>query len=237
MSGNICRCGAYPEHRRGDRRKPRGGHEAVRATPGPHDADGRGRARGRPRPERSSSAGGRISSTCMNWASRRPRRWSMSPACRSTDRADRRRRPAHRRGGPEQRPRRHPAVRRATRRSRRGAAGRRVRPAAEHGDDRREPAAAHALPVLPGRDEAVQQARPRDRVSRARGRAPQARDPRRTPNTASPRIRRTWRSPWPPSTRSCTSSAPAATARSRLVDFHRLPGDTPSSTPSSSRTN
>ena len=40
-------------------------------------------------------------------------------------------------------------------------ARRRVGPAAQHGDRRRQPAAAHALPLLPGRHEAVQQARAR----------------------------------------------------------------------------
>ena len=72
----------------------------------------------------------------------------------------------------------HPLVRERYPAALLGAAPGRVRPAAQPRDDRRQPAAAHALPVLPGRHEAVQQARARHGLPRARGRAPQPRDPR-----------------------------------------------------------
>ena len=62
--------------------------------------------------------------------------------------------------------------------ARAGAAGRRVGPAAQPRHRRRQPAAAHALLVLPGRHEAVQQARAGLRLPGARGRAPQPRHPR-----------------------------------------------------------
>ena len=45
------------------------------------------------------------------------------------------------------------------------------------------------------------------------GRAPQPRDPRRTPSAASPRTRRTWRSRWPRSTRASHVDGPRRPAR------------------------
>ena len=109
-----------------------------------------------------------------------------------------------------------------------GAAGRRLGPAAQHGHRRRQPAAAHPLRLLPGRHQAVQQ---------ARARAPAARrvegDHRNlailghAPSTASPPTPPTWPSRWPRSTPWCTSPAPAGAARSRSPALHRLPGDEP----------
>ncbi len=57
----------------------------------------------------------------------------------------------------------------AVSRSRTGAPGRRVGSAAQPRDDGRKPAAADALPLLPGRDEALQQARAGQRLPRTRG--------------------------------------------------------------------
>ena len=70
----------------------------------------------------------------------------------------RRRRAADRRRGPQQRPGRRPAGPPALPGAVAGAAGRGVRAAAQHGHGRRQPAAAHPLPLLPGRHQAVQQA-------------------------------------------------------------------------------
>ena len=67
----------------------------------------------------------------------------------------------------------HPRGPRALPGARRGAARRRVGAAAQHGHRRRQPAAAHALRVLPGRLQAVQQAPPGQRLPGARGRTPQ----------------------------------------------------------------
>ena len=88
---------------------------------------------------------------------------------------------ADRRRRPQQRPRRPPRRPRALPAARAGAARRRVGPAAQPRHRRRQPAPAHALRVLPGRHEAVQQAPARLRLPGARGRPPQPRDPRRTP--------------------------------------------------------
>ena len=72
-------------------------------------------------------------------------------------------------GVAQQRSRRRPADPRALPGARPGAARRRVRAAAQPGDDRRQPAAAHPLRLLPGRHHAVQQARARDRAARRIG--------------------------------------------------------------------
>ena len=85
---------------------------------------------------------------------------------------------AHRRRGPQHRPRHAPADPRALPPAQRGRSRRRVRPAPQPRDRRRQPPPAHALQLLPGRHEAVQQAPPRLGLPRARGRAPQPRDPR-----------------------------------------------------------
>ena len=153
---------------------------------------------------------------------------STSPACRY-DRIERarRRRPAHRRRRAQQ-PTWPPTGRpRALSRARPGAARRRVRPAAQHGDGRRQPAAAHALRLLPGRHEAVQQ---------ARGRAPAARRARATTATS-----RSWAH-----SEACVATHPSdmAVALAALdaivhvegrdgeraiphAGLHRLPGDEP----------
>ena len=62
----------------------------------------------------------------------------------------------------------------------RGAAGGRLDPVAQHGDDRREPPAAHALPLLPRSDGArLQQASARIGVCSHHRSGADARDPRR----------------------------------------------------------
>ena len=94
-------------------------------------------------------------------AARRRHAAAARPASRAARRraADRRRRPQQRPGRRPARPRRYPVLAQAL------LAGR-VRPAAQHGDDRRQPAPAHALRLLPGRHEAVQQARAGHRAAR-----------------------------------------------------------------------
>ena len=108
-----------------------------------------------------------------------------------------------------------------------GAAGRRVGPAAQPRHGRRQPAPAHALLVLPGRHEAVQQARARLGLPGARGRPPQPRDPRPLASTASRPTRRTWPSRSPRSTPRARRAARTASARSPMPGLHRLPGDEP----------
>ena len=89
-----------------------------------------------------------------------------------------------------------------------GAAGRRQRPAAQHGHHRRQPAAAHPVRVLPGRHHAVQQTRARHRLLRDRRLHPLPRDPRLPSGAAaSPPTPPTWPWPWPPSTPRCRCSA------------------------------
>ena len=88
------------------------------------------------------------------------------------------RRAADRRRRAQQRPRRPPARARALPGAVAGAARGRLGSAAQPRHRRRQPAPAHALLVLPGRHQAVQQARPGLGLPGARGRAPQPRDPR-----------------------------------------------------------
>ena len=140
---------------RGDRRRDR---PAGRGLPGRRDQPGR------PDEARRRSA--------------RPARRRDRAAARP-DRAGARRRAADRRGGAQQRPGRRPAGARRVPGAGPGGAGRGVRPAAEHGHGRRQPAAAHPLPVLPGRDQAVQQAGARLGLPGAGRRPPQPGHPGR----------------------------------------------------------
>ena len=80
------------------------------------------------------------------------------------DRGDRRRRPAHRRAGAQHRSRRRRARAARLRRAVARAARRRLGPAAQQGDDRRQSAAAHALSLLLRHQPAVQQAPARQRL-------------------------------------------------------------------------
>ena len=130
-------------------------------------------------------------------------------------RGHRRRRAAHRRRGHATatwRPIR--ASGRAIRCSRSRAA-RRLGPAPQPGHGRREPAPAHALRVLHGRDQAVQQAPAADRAARRARATTTTTRSSATPSTASPPTRPTWRWRWPRSRRPCTSRAGRARGRSR----------------------
>src|SRR5690606_33651024 len=86
---------------------------------------------------------------------------------------------APRRARPHERRRRRPVRARALSDDRPGAAGERVRPGAQHGHDRRQPAAAHPLHLLPRPGDAVQQAGAGHRLQRHRGGQSPARDLRR----------------------------------------------------------
>ena len=106
---------------------------------------------------------------------------------------------------------------------------RRVAAAAQHGDDRRQPAAAHALPLLPRH-------RIR-RVQQARRRAPAARRAKATTASTRSSARATQCIATHPSDMCVALAALDAVVRSaqrgrraresRWRDFHRLPGDTP----------
>ena len=138
-----------------------------------------------------------------------------------------RRRAAHRRRRAQQRPRRRPARARALPGARRGAAGRRLGPAAQPGDRRRQPAPAHPLLLLPGRHQAVQQARARAPAAR-RARASTATSRSSgTPSTASPPTRPTWRSRWPRSTPRSQRRRRATRAAIPLASCTACPGDEP----------
>ena len=129
-------------------------------------------------------------------------------------------------GRAQQRPRRRPAVRARLSGALAGAARRRLRAAAQHGDRRRQPAAAHPLPLLPGRHQAVQQAaagirlpghRPgctaiwHPRHSRALRRDPPVR-----PGGRAGRARRAG-----------ARARPERSAGVPFDEFYRLPGDAP----------
>ena len=93
-----------------------------------------------------------------------------------------------------------------------GAAGGRLRAAAQPRHGRRQPAPAHPLRVLPGRHQAVQQARARDPAAR-RARATTATSrSSATRRPASPRTRPTWRSRWRRSAPSVHVHGPQASA-------------------------
>ena len=160
MSGNLCRCGAYAEHRAGDRRRC-GRDEAVRATSAPPTrtravaALGARPARGplprrRHEPRRPHAARRRDARRCS----------STSPGCRTT-RSSRSPTAACASAPPcaTATCAADPLVRERYPVLSPGPAGGRVGPAAQPRHGRRQPAPAHALPVLPGRHEAVQQAR------------------------------------------------------------------------------
>ena len=100
---------------------------------------------------------------------------------------------------PQQRPGRRPRGPGQVPRPGPGAAGRCVGPAPQRGHRRRQPAAAHPLPVLPGRDQAVQQARPA-RAARRRTGSTATWPSSGPPTPASPPTRPTWRWRCRPST-------------------------------------
>ena len=108
------------------------------------------------------------------------------------------------------------------------AAGGRVGPAAQQGDDRRQSAAAHALPIFLRHQSALQQAPARQRLRRDRRLQPPAcgrRRERRVHRHASERHG---------GRHACArchgGDGAARTARRAsipIAEFHRLPGDTP----------
>ena len=93
-------------------------------------------------------------------------------------RGDAGRRAAHRRAGAELRPRLSPADRATLSAARERDPRRRVGAAAQHGDDRRQSAAAHPLRLLLRHRDALQQARARQRLPGHRRPQPQPRHPR-----------------------------------------------------------
>ena len=131
-------------------------------------------------------------------------RWSTSPACRATIEETRGRRPADRRRGAQHRARR--ASRGARALSGAGARdpGRRLGADPQHGDGRRQPAAAHALHLfLRRRRIALQQARsPARAATRSTASTASTRSSARR-RRASRRIRPTCASRSPRSMRSC----------------------------------
>ena len=103
--------------------------------------------------------------------------------------------------------------------------GRRFRPAAQQGDDGRQPAAAHALPVFLRHQPALQQAPARQRLRGDRRLQPPAGGDRRRARPASRPIPATWRWRCACSTPTWRRSRPTARARTiPIADFHRLPG-------------
>ena len=214
------------EHRRRDRGG--GAGEAVRATCAPTDVRRRGRgarrraaARSflarRHQPRRPDAARRRARRTCsidvdppgLDADRRRPTDGGLriGAGVRNSDLAA------------------DPRVRRALSGALPGAARRRVRPAAQHGDRRRQPAAAHALRLLPGRHEAVQQARA------GHAAAPRIEGEHRNlailgalASSASRPTRPTWRWRWPRSTPSCTCAAPDGERSDPADGLYRLPG-------------
>ena len=226
MSGNICRCAAYPNIRAAIREVARCGRLAtlrvgraraeavatVSRRPGQR-VPGRRDDRGRPDAAR---------------ASRGPTCWSTSTVCRWPEIEELPgRRPADRRAGADERRRPRPAVAERYPGVAAGAAARRLRAAAQHGLDRRQPLPAGALRVLPRRRLAVQQARARAAAARRWTASTAATRSSAPASTASPPTPPTSRSRSWPSTPSCTRSARAATREIAIDDFYLLPGDTP----------
>ena len=233
MSGNICRCGAYPnivaavqDGRAAARRRDACEPFIVRAAA---ERDERARSR---RDDRGRALHRRRHDARRPDEARRraaDARWSTSTRCRSPtidDAAGRRR--ARRRAGAQQRhgaPRRGP---RALSGAVAGAARRRLAAAAQHGDDRRQPAAAHALPVLPRHGAAVQQARARQRLLGASTATTACTPSSARASTASRRIRRTCRVALVALDAVVARRGPDGRARdSDRASFHVLPGDHP----------
>ena len=231
MSGNLCRCGAYANIVAGGRERGR----RRRMKPFEYAAPGRRRRGGRAvagRPRRAVFlAGGtnlvdhlKLGVARPDAAGRRP------PPHLPRDRRRRRRRAADRRGRHQQRPGRRPPGPRALPGAGRGAAGRRHRSAAQPRHDRRQPAAAHPLRVLPGRHHPVQQARARQRLLGRRRLHPLPRHPRSPPTTAT--CIATHPSDMAVALAALDAAGPGRSARPAsaplpFADLHRLPGDDP----------
>ena len=227
MSGNICRCGAYPNIVAAIAEAAQGGLSMravlpIRPRAPTQDAIAAAAAGGSAtspaaptlvdlmreeveRPERA----GRHQRACL---ARHPagcrRRLVIGALARMTDVAA------------------HPATHGGSARARRGAAGRRFAAAAQHGLDRRQPAAADALPLLPRasmRPATSAPPAPAARPSTASTAATRSSAPA---TTASPPTPRTSRSPWSRSTPVVRSRA-GGRATIPVDDLYRLPGATP----------
>ena len=108
------------------------------------------------------------------------------------------------------------------------AARRRLRPVAQQGDDRRQPAAAHALSLFLRHQPALQQAPARQRLRGDRRLQPPACRGRRERSLHRDPSRATWRWRCARSTRRWKPCGPTARReRIPIAEFHRLPGDTP----------
>ena len=177
MSGNICRCGAYPnivaaiqqameavminfQYARASRRRRRGAPDRRRSEREIH--------RRRHQPDRPDEGGRRAPDAADR---------HHAPAAQER-RGDRGRRLADRRAGAEFRSRLSPAGRAALSAARERDPRRRIGAAAQHGVDRRQSAAAHPLLLLLRHRDALQQARARQRLLGDRRPQPHARDPR-----------------------------------------------------------
>ena len=229
MSGNLCRCGAYANIVAGDRAR------RAPMRPFAYERADRRRRRGRRRSPATPGAaflgGGTNLVDLMKLGVETPERARRRHAgCRSTAIEElRRRRPAHRRGRAQQRPRRRPAsCASATRCSPQallaGASGQLRNMATTGGNLLQRTRCAYFQDVT----KPCNKRAPGLGLPGARGRAPQPRDPRRTPThcvathpsdmavaLAALDARR-------PRRRARTASAPIP-----LADLHRLPGDEP----------
>ncbi len=104
---------------------------------------------------------------------------------------------------------------------------RRLAPAPQRGDHRRQPAAAHPLLLFLRHGHALQQARARHRLPGHRRHQPHPRHPRHQRAVHRHATRPTCAWPWPRSRRPCASRARTASRPIPFAEFHRLPGDTP----------
>ena len=194
MSGNICRCGAYPNIVAAIQQamaRWEASHEQFRIRA--RQRRRRRRAR-RSRPIRSAKfiAGGTNLIDLMKDDVERPDAADRHLAAAARRRrGDRRRRPAHRRAGAEHRPRLPPADRAALSAAVERDPGRRLAATAQHGLHRRQPAAAHALLLLLRHGDAVQQARARQRLLGHRAASTASTRSSAPAKPASPRIRPT----------------------------------------------
>ena len=230
MSGNICRCGAYPnivaaiQQAMGQRW---GDHDRLSLCPRRQCRGCRAAGR-RASPGAKFIAGGTNLVDLMKMDVERPSKLidiTKLPLAKVEE--TRERRPAHRRARAQLRSRLSPADRAALSGAVERAPGRSLAAIAQHGLGRRQSPAAHALRLFL-----------RHRRRRATNVRRAAAAPRSTASTActrssapatpaSPCILPTcaWR--WRCWRRRFMSPVPAASVRIAFADFHRLPGDTP----------
>ena len=178
MSGNICRCGAYPEHRRGDP----AGDGAVMINFQYSRATDVGDAVRQIAADPSAKfiAGGTNLIDLMKEDVERPTRLiDITRLPLKTVEETAGRRPADRRAGAELRSCLSPADRAALSAARERDPRRRIAAVAQHGVDRRQSAAAHPLLLFLRYRDALQQARSRQRLLRDRRSQPHPRHSRR----------------------------------------------------------